>query len=135
MSALDAITARNNTAITIAFNGQRVGRIQQFSESQANNVQVFGELGRDYMIEMQKGMTAFTFSISSFYVRNDVMDTLRGGAVFGLVLTDGAGVAETIDTFQQCMITSLNRSYSSGAVTVGQDASVVALGKGKLGTS
>jgi hypothetical protein len=96
-------------------------------------VQVIAELGRDYMVEMAKGLTVFSFSISSFYVRNDVVDGLRNGQSFGLVITDGAGVAEVLDSFAQCMMQSIDRSYAAGAVTVGQDCSVVAIGKGKLG--
>lgn len=134
MSSIDNLTARNNTSVTIAFRGQRVGRVQQFRSSQANNVQVLSELGRDFMVEMQKGLTVFTFSISSFFLRNDVFETIRNGETFGLVVADSAGLAETLDQFDQCMLQSLDRSYSAGAVTVGQDASIVAIGKGKLGT-
>jgi uncharacterized membrane protein YjfL (UPF0719 family) len=132
-AAIDTLASRNNTAVTITLGGQRVGRVQQFRSSQANNVQVIAELGRDYMVEMAKGLTVFSFSISTFYVRNDLFDTIRNGQTFGLVITDGAGVAEVLDAFDQCMLQSVDRSYAAGAVTVGQDAAVVAIGKGKLG--
>lgn len=132
-TAIDKLASRNNTAVTITLRGQRVGRVQQFRSSQANNVQVIAELGRDYMVEMAKGLTVFSFSISTFFVRGDVFEPIRNGEAFGLVITDSAGVAEVIDSFDQCMLQSLDRSYAAGAVTIGQDASVVAIGKGKLG--
>ena len=132
-AAIDQLASRNNTAVTITLGGQRIGRIQQFRSSQANNVQVIAELGRDYMVEMAKGLTVFSFSISTFFIRNDKFDAIRNGETFGLVMTDSAGTAEVIDSFDQCMLQSLDRSYADGAVTIGQDASVVAIGKGKLG--
>jgi hypothetical protein len=130
---LDNLSSRNNTAVTILLNGSRVGRIQQFRVSQANNVQVIAELGRDYMIEMAKGLTVFTFAISTFYTRNDAFEAIRAGNPFGLSISDASGgVAEVIDQFNHCMVQSLDRSFSAGAVTIGQDASVVAIGNGKL---
>lgn len=130
--SIDNVTARNNTLIIIQFNGQRVGRVQQFREGITNNVQVLAELGRAYMVEMKKGITAYSFSISKFMCRNDVMDQLKLGAVFSLSIRDeGVGLgAETIEYFPSCMINSMSRDYTIGQASVGESAEVVTIGKG-----
>lgn len=137
LAAIDNIVTRNNTGVTLSINGVRVGRVQQFQESRANNVQVLAELGSQYMVEMKRGIIAFTFSISSFYVRADVMDRLKNGTPFSLTVRDlnnidveGTGIAEVLESFPRCMITSVNRTFTNGAAAVGQDAQVVTIGKG-----
>lgn len=130
-ASLDTLTSRNNTAVTIKFKGSTVGRIQQFRSSQSNNVQVIAELGRAFMVEMSAGVRQFSFAVSTFYVRNDAIDALRKGEVFSLVVSDATGgTAETLTSFDQCMIQSLSRTYAAGAVTIGQDAEIVAIGNG-----
>lgn len=131
--SIDGITARNNTLVVILFNGQRVGRVQNFRENINNNVQVLAELGRAYMAEMKKGITVYTFSITRFMCRADVMDQLKLGAVFSLGVRDegvGGGRTETIEYFPSCMINSLARDYTIGQASVGESVEVVTIGKG-----
>jgi hypothetical protein len=130
-AAIDALQARNNTLVVLVVDGQRVGRIQQFSEQINNNVQVLAELGRAYMVEMQKGITQYSFSIASFYCHQDIMDRLKLGAVFGLSVQDlGNSSAEVLEYFPRCMITSLGRDYTVGQAAIGQSAQVLTVGKG-----
>src|SRR3954470_6820775 len=90
MASYDNINARNNTKVYLVIDGQRVGRVQSFSESIANNVQVLAELGRQYMVELKKGITSYTFSIAKFYCRSDVSDKIKLGSVFSLMIRDTA---------------------------------------------
>lgn len=136
VASIDQITARNNTGVTILFGGKRVGRIQQMRASQNNNVQVLAELGRQYMVEMKKGITAYSFSVSTFLVRADVMQPLKDGKVFSLTIRDennidveGTGAAEVIDTFSRCMIASLDRDYTVGQAAIGQSATIQVVGQ------
>lgn len=134
-ASIDNITARNNTLVVLSIDGSAVGRIQQFRQDQNNNVQVLAELGREYMVEMQKGITSYSFSISKFLVHADVMDSLKNGAVFALTLKDTstiptAGNSEVLESFARCMITSVSRDYTIGQAAIGVNASVVTIGKG-----
>lgn len=129
--AIDALQLRNNTFVALILDGQRVGRVQQFSQSRNNNVQVVAELGRDVMVEMLKGIEQYTFTIASFYCRVDVMDNLKGGDPFSLAIRDeGAGTTEVVESFASCMITSLTRDYTTGQAAIGQNAQVVTIGRG-----
>jgi hypothetical protein len=134
-ASIDNITARNNTLVVLSIDGKAVGRIQQFRQDQNNNVQVLAELGREFMVEMQKGITSYSFSISKFLVHSDVMDTLKNGAVFALTIKDTgtiatAGNSEILESFARCMITSVSRDYTIGQAAIGVNASVVTIGKG-----
>lgn len=126
----DTVNARNNTLISLLVDGQRVGRVQQFHEDQNNNVQVMAELGRDYMVELQKGITSYSFTIATFYVRSDIMDDLKAGLVFGLSVVDSGAGGEVLEQFSRCMIGSLSRDWTIGQAAVGQNAQVVVAGKG-----
>lgn len=135
-SSIDGIHSRNNTLVVISINGSAVGRVQQFREDQNNNVQVLAELGREYMVEMQKGITSYSFSISKFLTHGDVMDSLKNGQVFSLTVKDTstiatAGNSEILETFSRCMITSLSRDFTIGQAAIGVNASVVTIGKGQ----
>lgn len=133
--SIDSVTSRNNTGVTIILNGLRVGRVQSFREDQANNVQVLAELGSAYMVEMQKGITVYTFQIARFLSRNDVFDALKNGAVFTLATrenitaADGTPVAESLAYFGRCMIQSISRDYTVGQAAIGVNAQVVTVGK------
>lgn len=139
-SAVDAITSRNSTRISIVVNGARVGRVQSFNENISNNVQVLAELGRAYMAEIKKGITSYSFSIAKFYARNDAFEALKLGAIFSLEIRDenlvsdgGTGVAESLEYFPMCAMQSVSLDYTIGQATVGQNASVVTIGKGLTG--
>lgn len=140
--SIDSTFSRNATRVNVAIrlpggSWARVGRIQSINEDIANNVQVLMELGSQVAVELKKGITTYSFSIAKMYVRSDVFDQLRGGAIFGLMITDdssvlpnGAGGSSIVlEQFQQCAITSVSRSFSSGQATVAQNASVVTIGK------
>lgn len=136
-AAVDGIYSRNSTRIEIVFNGQKVGRVQSMREDITNNVQVLRELGYAYAAEMKKGVTEYRFSIARFYARNDVMDALKGGRVFSLALQDqnlvsdgGSGRPQVLEYFAKCMIDSISRDYTIGQASVGENATVVAIGKG-----
>lgn len=130
--SIDGITARNNTLVNLIMAGQRIGRVQQFREDINNNVQVLAELGNAYMVQFNKGITSYSFTIARFYCRADVFDELKLGAPFGLSVRDdgiGAG-AETLEYFPSCSIASLSRDYTVGQASVGENATVVVIGKG-----
>ncbi len=134
-SSVDKLTARNSTGVIIKINDERVGRVQSFREDINNNVQVLAELGRQYMAEMKKGVTSYSFTISKFYVRSDVMDDIKLGAVFTLRVTDQTPGdrprgREVLEYFPRCMVTSLSRDYTIGQASVGENASIVTIGKG-----
>lgn len=138
-SSIDAFAARNNTRVYILLNGERVGRVQSIREDIQNNVQVLSELGRAYAVELKKGITTYTFSIAKFYCRNDAMDSLKLGQIFSLAIRDvaatmedgsGGGAAEILEYFAACAITSISRDYTNGAASIGENASVVTIGKG-----
>lgn len=139
--SIDGLASRNATRVNLAIRlpggaWARVGRIQQVSEDISNNVQVLTELGSQVAVEMKKGITTYSFSISRFYVRSDVFDQLRNGAIFGLMITDDSGVLPNggggssiiLEQFAQCAITSISRSFGQGQTTVAQNASVVTIG-------
>lgn len=136
MASTDNINARNNTKVFILINGSRVGRVQSFSESIANNVQVLAELGNQYMVELKKGITSYSFSIAKFYCRSDVSDTIKNGQVFSLMIQDTApgdqaqAAAQVLELFQNCMVQSIDRSFTAGQATVAENAQVVTIGKG-----
>lgn len=134
----DGVVARNNTKVFLLVNGVAVGRIQSIREDIANNVQVLDELGRAFAVELKKGITHYTFSIAKFYVRKDVFEGIKLGQIFSLELrdranvsdTDSSGSEQTLEYFERCAITSISRDYTVGAATVGENASVVAIGQG-----
>lgn len=128
--SIDGVLARNNTLVVLTFAGQRVGRIQQFREDINNNVQVLAELGSAYMVQMNKGITSYSFSVSKFYCRTDVMDDLKLGKVFGISLVDQGAGGEVLEYFPRCMMTNVSRDYTVGQASVGENASVVTVGKG-----
>lgn len=135
--SVDSIIARNNTGVVIVLNGQKVGRVQSIREDISNNVQVLSELGRAYAVELKKGITTYTFSIASFYCRSDVMDKLKLGEIFSLVIrdektvgSDGTGSPENLEYFERCAFQSVSRDYTVGQASVGQNAQVVVVGKG-----
>jgi hypothetical protein len=140
--SIDAFSARNSTKIYLVIQPegqpeQRVGRVQSMDESRTNNFQVLTELGRDVAVELKKGITVFTFTIARFWVRSDIIDTIKGGLPFSLWINDGTnlnangtGGAEVLEYFQHCALTSLSRSFSNGQVTVAENASVVVAGSG-----
>lgn len=137
-ASVDQISSRNSTRIYLIVNGQRVGRVQSVDEQISNNVQVLNELGNAYAAELKKGVTTYSFTISRFYVRNDVIDSLKLGAVFSLAIRDdnivadgGSGTIQSLEYFDKCMITNLSRTYAIGAATVSENASVVTIGKGR----
>lgn len=138
--SVDSLYARNNTKVFLLVDGQRVGRVQSFREDISNNVQVLSELGRDIAVELKKGITTYAFTIARFYTRNDVFRDLKTGGVFSLMVRDTAGLnidgtggAEILEYFSKCMIQSISTDYTNGAATVAQNASVVAIGRGKVG--
>lgn len=126
----DTLTTRNNTLIVLTMNGQRVGRVQQFSEEINNNVQVLAEIGRDYMVELQRGIVSYTFSMAKFLARADVFDDLKLGKVFGLAVTDTGAGNEVIEYFPRCMMSSVSLSWAVGQAAVGVNAQVAVVGKG-----
>lgn len=130
-ASIDGVTARNNTFVVLQLDGRNIGRVQQFREDINNNVQVLAELGREYMVEMQKGITAYSFSISRFYCVADYIDALKLGAVFSLAVRDQTNpAAEILESFPRCMMTSVSRDYTIGQAAIGENASVVTVGKG-----
>lgn len=136
-AAIDSLFSRNSTRISILYDGQRVGRVQSVRADMDNNVQVLAELGTAYMAELKKGITRYSFTIAKFYARSDVMDLLKLGRVFSLALHDsnlvsdgGSGRPQVLEYFSQCMMTSVSRDYTVGQATVGENASVVTIGKG-----
>lgn len=136
-AAVDGIYSRNSTRIYLLVNGQRVGRVQQFREDIANNVQVLAELGNAYMAELKKGITRYSFTIARFYARNDVMDDLKLGRVFSIAVRDqnlvsdgGNGRSQQLEYFPACMIDNMSRDYTIGQASVGENATVVTIGKG-----
>lgn len=136
--SLDNIAARSSTEVVIVFNGQKVGRVQSFREDITNNIQVLAELGRAFNVELKKGVTTYTFTISRFYCRSDVIDQLKLGSIFSLAVRDeatvpinsGGGQAETLEFFPKCAMQSVSRDYTIGAATVGENATVVTIGQG-----
>lgn len=139
-SSIDNINARNNTRVFIVVDGARVGRVQSFREDITNNVQVLDELGRAFAVELKKGITHYAFNIARFYTRTDVFRSLKLGAVFGLQVQDHAqsagttnGAFEVLESFTQCAINTISYDYTTGQATVGQNAAVVAIGRGKAG--
>jgi hypothetical protein len=144
--SIDALFSRNATKVNVAVQlpggtWARVGRVQSISEDIANNVQVLTELGSQVAVELKKGITTYTFSIAKMYVRTDVFDQLRGGAIFGLMISDDSGIqpdgsggsSVILEQFSQCSITSISRSFTNGQATVAQNASVVTIG-GSMGS-
>lgn len=143
--SVDNFSARNSTKIYLAIQPegqsyQRIGRVQSMDESRTNNFQVLTELGRDYAVELKKGITTFTFTIARFWVRSDVIDTLKNGLPFSLWVKDGTnlnpdgtGSAEVLEYFQWCAITALSRSFTNGQVTVAENATVAIAGPGMTG--
>jgi hypothetical protein len=138
--SIDSTFSRNATRINVAIKlpggaWARVGRVQSIQEDIANNVQVLAELGSQVMVELKKGITQFTFSIAKMYVRSDVFDQLRDGAIFGLMISDdsavvpnGGGRSIVLEQFKSCALTSVSRTFTSGQATVAQNASVVTIG-------
>lgn len=132
----DTIQARNSTKVYIQINGSRVGRIQSLQQSITNNVQVLNELGRSFAVELKKGITSYSFSIAKFYARADAFEAIKLGQVFKLEIIDTAGTddvggaADTLEMFERCAVQSITRDYTIGAATVGENASVVAIGQG-----
>lgn len=132
----DNIQARNSTKVYIKINGARVGRVQSLQQSITNNVQVLNELGRAFAVELKKGITQYSFSIAKFYARNDAFEAIKLGQVFKLEILDEAGVddaggsTDTLELFERCAVQSITRDYTTGAATVGENASVVAIGQG-----
>src|ERR1035437_839222 len=130
-SSVDSTTSRNATKINLRFlmpggnSWERVGRVQSLSEDITNNVQALMELGSQYVVELKKGITSFTFSIAKMYVRGDKFDDLVNGAIFGLEiadegiqLSDGTLSPEIIEQFSYCAVTSISRSFQQGQATV-----------------
>lgn len=143
--SVDAFSARNSTKIYLEIQAEggkkeRIGRVQSMDESRTNNFQVLTELGRDYAVELKKGITTFTFTIARFWVRSDVMDNLKSGLPFSLWVkdgtnlnADGTGSAEVLEYFQWCAVTALSRSFTNGQVTVAENATVAIAGPGLVG--
>lgn len=159
LSSIDHIVSRNaaqvNLAVKVPGSGwQRVGRVQSFSEDITNNVQVLSEIGSQFMVELKKGITQFSFSIAKFYCHSDLFDELASGMTFGLQIQDFSPDAtnENINTgintpsgsgpliwgnttpvileqFESCAFNTVSRSYNNGQVTVGQNATVVVIGQ------
>lgn len=142
-ASVDSVVARNNSKVYIVVNGAAVGRVQSISESIANNVQVLDELGSQFAVELKKGITHYTFQIARFYCRSDAFEAIKLGQVFSLEIHDrsnvasfsndplaGGGAEEILEKFSRCAITSLTRDYSVGQASVGENASVVAIGQG-----
>lgn len=134
----DALYARNATRIylNVTLPGgkpQRVGRVQSMREDITNNVQVLDELGRAYAVELKKGITHYTFSIAKFYCRSDVFDSLKLGSIFGLSISDhnnAYSAYSTLEYFSRCAITAISRDFTIGQAVVGENATVVTIGKG-----
>lgn len=137
-ASIDNVLARNSTKVFIQINGARVGRVQQFSETINNNVQVLTELGRAYAAELKKGITTYSFSIARFYCHSDVLEPLKLGAIFSLLVRDAgdvaedglSGVGETLELFQQCAINTISREITNGQASIVENAQVVTIGKG-----
>lgn len=130
LPSLDGLIARNNTLINLLINGQRVGRVQQFREDINNNVQVLAELGSAFMVQLNKGITSYSFSLSRFTCRQDAMDVLKKGQVFGLEVQDAGDGGVSLEYFPSCAIASLSRDYTIGQASVGENASVAVIGEG-----
>jgi hypothetical protein len=132
----DNIQARNSTKVFLKINGVRVGRVQSLRQDITNNVQVLNELGRSFAVELKKGITNYTFSIAKFYARADAFEAIKLGQVFSLAIIDYAGVddgggsEDTLEYFERCAIQTISRDYTIGAATVGENATVVAIGQG-----
>lgn len=134
--SIDALYTRNATRVNLSIRlpggtWARIGRVQSMTEDIANNVQVLMEIGSQVAVELKKGISTYTFSIAKFYVRSDVFDQLRDGAIFGLMISDDSdSVAGSIvlEQFQQCSMNSVSRSFNQGQATVAQNASVVTIG-------
>jgi hypothetical protein len=143
--SMDNFSARNSTKIYLEIQpegqkSERVGRVQSMDESRTNNFQVLTELGRDYAVELKKGITTFTFTLARFYVRSDVIDELKTGMPFSLWVKDGTnlnangtGASEILQYFEHCAITALSRSITNGQVTVAENATVAIIGPGTTG--
>jgi hypothetical protein len=131
------ITSRNATRINLKINNSRVGRVQSLGRSANNNIQVLRELGAQVAVELKKGISEYTFTISKMWVRNDVIDELEQGKVFELETVDesgvnpvsGGGSSEVLDLFKYCAINSLDRQYTAGQATVATNISVVVIGQ------
>ncbi len=132
----DNIQARNSTKVFLKINGVRVGRVQSLRQDITNNVQVLNELGRSFAVELKKGITNYSFSIAKFYARSDAFEAIKLGQVFSLTIIDYAGVddgggnEDTLEYFERCAIQTISRDYTVGAATVGENATVVAIGQG-----
>lgn len=125
-TAVDDLTARNNTFVSLYIDKEPVGRVQQLTEHVDNNVQALAELGRDRMVELQKGITEYSFTVSSFYVKADKMDLLKSGKPFSLRIAENG--SETITQFDKCMLDTLKRSYTIGQAAIGQEATIKVIG-------
>jgi hypothetical protein len=131
------ITSRNATRINLRINNKRVGRVQTLGRSAANNIQVLRELGAQVAVELKKGISEYSFSITKMWVRNDVIDELEQGAIFELETVDesginpvsGSGTSEVLDLFKYCSINSLDRQYTAGQATIAANVSVVTIGQ------
>lgn len=130
LPSIDGLVARNNTLINLLINGLRVGRVQQFREDINNNVQVLAELGSAYMVQLNKGITSYSFSISRFTCRNDAMDLLKKGQVFGLEVQDRGDGGASLEYFPSCAIASISSDYTIGQASVGQNATIAVIGEG-----
>ena len=130
MSSIDGVTARNNTKVYIEVNGKRVGRVQSFREDITNNVQVLDELGSAYAVELNKGITHYTFTIARFYCQRDVLEPLKLGQIFSLKVRDYGASSETLEYFKHCAIQSISRDFTVGQAVVAENATVVVAGKG-----
>lgn len=130
LPSIDSLIARNNTLINLLINGQRVGRVQQFREDINNNVQVLAELGSAFMVQLNKGITSYSFSLSRFYCRTDAMDLLKKGQVFGLEVQDRGDGGASLEYFPSCSIAQLSRDYTVGQASIGENATVAVIGEG-----
>lgn len=146
-AGLGGISSRNATRINLVLhiNGERrrIGRVLTLSKSVNNNVQALRELGSQVLVELKKGISEYSFTISKMYTRTDAFDLLAQGAIFELETLDSglivpgsgnSGNVEVLDLFQNCAVNTFQQSITAGQATVATSVSVVVIGQSTGGT-
>jgi hypothetical protein len=126
-----------STQIIIMVNGEPVGAVQSFSESQSRSVKRVFEVGLDGTLELVPESPA-TFSLRIDRIVYDglsVTESMSRGfrniqaqrIPFDIVVIDqytGVDLEAVITTYENCWFTSIEKSYSSDNYIITENASV-----------
>lgn len=146
-AGLKGVSSRNATRINLVLHiegeRRRIGRVLTLSKSANNNMQALREIGSQVLVELKKGISEYSFTISKMWTRADAFDLLAQGAIFELETLDSGlivpgsnetGNVEVLDLFKYCAVNSYQQTYTAGQATVASSVSVVTIGQSAGGS-